>query len=86
MGSKTKILIICVDRDNDIGEKAGLETPIIGREALVSAATKLALADSEESDINAIFEAVRIYEQLTAREEDAEVEVALIAGEGDWAI
>ena len=81
MGSITKILIICVDRDNDIGEKAGLETPILGREALVSAATKLALADSEESDINAIFEAVRIYEQLTAREEDAEVEVALIAGD-----
>jgi putative membrane protein len=81
VGSKTKILIICVDRDNDIGEKAGLETPIIGREALVSAATKLALADSEESDINAIFEAVRIYERLNAREEDAEVEVVLIAGD-----
>ncbi|HUV02157.1 MAG TPA: DUF373 family protein [Desulfobacteria bacterium] len=81
MGSKTKILIICVDRDNDIGEKAGLETPIIGREALVSAATNLALADSEESDINAIFEAVRIYERLTASEEDAEVEVVLIAGD-----
>jgi len=81
VGSKTKILIICVDRDNDIGEKAGLETPIIGREALVSAATNLALADSEESDINAIFEAVRIYERLTASEEDAEVEVVLIAGD-----
>ncbi|MBN1763111.1 MAG: DUF373 family protein [Methanomicrobia archaeon] len=81
MGSKTTILIICVDRDNDIGEKAGLETPIIGREALLSAATKLALADSEESDINAIFEAVRIYERLNASEEDAEVEVVLIAGD-----
>lgn len=81
MGSKTKILVICVDRDNDIGEKAGLETPITGKEALVSAATKLALADSEESDINAIFEAVRIYERLIVSEEDAEVEVVLIAGD-----
>lgn len=81
MGSKTKILVICVDRDNDIGEKAGLESPITGREALLSAATKLALADSEESDINAIFEAVRIYERLKASEGVTEVEVVLIGGD-----
>ncbi|MHC1611604.1 MAG: DUF373 family protein [Candidatus Methanospirareceae archaeon] len=83
MESKTKRLVICIDRDNDIGEKAGLETPIIGKEALLSAATKLALADPEESDINAIFEAVRIYERLSSGsgEEDAEVEVVLIAGD-----
>ncbi|MHC1623903.1 MAG: DUF373 family protein [Candidatus Methanospirareceae archaeon] len=82
MGSKTKTLVICVDRDNDVGEKADLETPIIGREALLSAATKLALADPEESDINAIFEAVRIYDQLSSGEEgDAGVEVVLITGD-----
>jgi putative membrane protein len=76
-----KTLVICVDRDNDIGEKAGLETPVIGREASLSAATKLALADSEDSDINAIFEAIRIYERLSSSEEDAEVEVVLVAGD-----
>ncbi|MBK5191055.1 MAG: DUF373 family protein [Methanosarcinales archaeon] len=81
MGPKTKTLVICVDRDNDVGEKAGLETPIIGKEALLSAATKLALADPEESDINAIFEAIRIYERLSSSEEDAEVEVVLITGD-----
>ncbi len=81
MGSKTKTLVICVDRDNDVGEKAGLETPIIGKEALLSAATKLALADPEESDINAIFEAVRIYDQLSSSDGDAEVEVVLITGD-----
>lgn len=81
MGSKTKTLIICVDRDNDIGEKAGLDTPIIGKEALLSAATKLALADPEESDINAIFETVRIYDQLSSSEEDVEAEVVLITGD-----
>ena len=80
MGSKTKTLIICVDRDNDIGEKAGLETPVIGKDAALSAATKLALADPEESDINAIFEAISICEQLSAREADSETEVVLIAG------
>jgi len=81
VGSKTKTLVICVDRDNDVGEKAGLETPIIGKEALLSAATKLALADPEESDINAIFEAVRIYDQLSSSEGDAGVEVVLITGD-----
>jgi putative membrane protein len=81
VGPKTKTLVICVDRDNDVGEKADLETPIIGREALLSAATKLALADPEESDINAIFEAVRIYEELSSGEEGAEAEVVLVTGD-----
>lgn len=79
--SEIKTLVICVDRDNDIGEKAGLKVPIIGREAVLSAATKLALADSEESDINAIFEAVRIYERLRSAEEGGESEVILLAGD-----
>jgi putative membrane protein len=78
---KTKTLVICVDRDNDIGEKAGLETPIVGRDAVLSAATKFALADSEESDINAVFEAVRIYDWLSSSKEDVEPEVVLIAGD-----
>jgi len=79
--SKTKTLVICVDRDNDIGEKAELETPIIGREASLSAATKLGFVDPEDSDINAIFEAIRIYERLNAREDGTDVEIALIAGD-----
>ena len=81
MSPKTKTLVICVDRDNDIGEKAGLETPIIGREAVLSAATKFALADSEESDINAIFEAIRIYDRLNSDAEDVWPELVLIAGD-----
>ena len=31
VGSEIKTLVVCVDRDNDIGEKAGLKTPIIGK-------------------------------------------------------
>lgn len=81
MRSDTKTLIICVDRDNDLGEKTGLEAPVIGRDAVLSAGTKLALADSEESDINAIFEAVRIYERLHSSEEGGEAEVVVLAGD-----
>jgi len=81
VGPEIKTLIICVDRDNDIGEKAGLKTPIIGKEASLSAATKLALADPEDSDVNAIFEAIRVCEQLKSTEENADVEIVLIAGD-----
>ena len=80
MEFKTKVLVICVDRDNDIGEKASLNTPIIGREASLSAALKLAFADPQESYINAIFEAIKIYDELRT-EKGAEVEVVLIAGD-----
>lgn len=81
MVAKTKTLVTCIDRDDDIGWKAGLVTPIIGKEALLSAATTLALADPEESDINAIFEAVRIYEQVRTGDTGVEPEVVLIAGD-----
>ena len=81
VGSESKTLVICVDRDNDLGEKAGLEAPVIGKEAVLSAATKLALADSEEADVNAIFEAVRIYERLHSSEEGGETEVVVLAGD-----
>ncbi|MEM2273529.1 MAG: DUF373 family protein [Candidatus Bathyarchaeia archaeon] len=59
-----RILILCVDRDNDIGRKAGIKTPIIGKKENIDAAIKLLLADPEEADANAMFEAVRICESL----------------------
>ncbi len=82
----SKTLVLCVDRDNDVGEKAGLKTPIMGREAVVAAATKLALADPEDSDVNAIFEAVRVYDKLMATEEGGTVEIAVIAGDSSVGI
>ena len=85
MRVRISTLVICVDRDNDIGEKAGLETPILGREASIAAATRLGLADSEDSDINAIFEAIRVYDRLKS-ENDGSVEIALIAGDKNLGI
>ena len=78
-----RILILCVDRDDDLGMKAGLNTPILGRKANVNAAASLALRDPEEPDANAMFEAVRIYDNLKkgAKEQQGEdYEVATIAG------
>ncbi len=76
-----RILILCVDRDDDLGMKAGLNTPILGRKDNVNAAAGLALRDPEEPDANAMFEAVRIYDNLKkGAKEKEEHEVATIAG------
>ena len=76
-----RILILCVDRDDDIGMKAGINTPIFGRKDNVNAAASLALRDPEEADANAMFEAVRIYDNLKKSAKGQEdYEVATIAG------
>lgn len=74
----SKVIIICIDRDDDIGIKGGLETPIIGKEACINAGTRLAIEDPEDSDCNAIFGAVKSYEEFKMKGYD--VEIALVAG------
>jgi putative membrane protein len=73
-----RIIIICIDRDDDIGIKGGLETPIIGKDQCVEAGTILAIEDPEDSDCNAIFGAIKSYEEF--RKKGYDVEVALVAG------
>ena len=76
-----RILILCVDRDDDLGMKAGINTPILGRKENVNAAASLALRDPEEADANAMFEAVRIYDNMKKNNKgEEEHEVATIAG------
>jgi putative membrane protein len=73
-----RTLVLSVDRDDDIGWKAKVESPVIGRAACLKAANTLALADPEDSDVNAIFSAVKIYDELTGKGE--ETAIAVIAG------
>jgi putative membrane protein len=76
-----RILVLCVDRDDDLGMKAGINTPVLGRKENVNAAASLALRDPEEADANAMFEAVRIYDNLKKNAKGQEEhEVATIAG------
>ncbi len=72
-------LVLCVDRDDDLGVKAGVDTPVVGREATVAAATKLALSDPEEADMNAIFSAVKKYDELT--KDGVKCEIAIVCGD-----
>jgi len=74
-----KVLVLCIDRDNDIGQKTGLSTPIVGKLGVLEAATRLAIADPEESDSNAMFEAVRISDSL--EKEGTDHRVAVVTGE-----
>ena len=73
-----RTLILSIDRDDDVGYKAGVESPAVGRDACLDAATRLGIADPEDSDTNAIFQAIKTYDQLKANGED--VEIAVIGG------
>jgi len=76
-----RLLVLCVDRDDDIGRKAGVKTPIIGKEENLNSALKLILADPEEADANAMFEAIRVYDTLRKDKKSRDLyEIATIAG------
>ena len=71
--TSNKLLVICVDRDNDVGEKAGIITPVIGRDSCIESAQRLALEDPEDADSNSIFAAIKTYEDLISKGYQAEV-------------
>ena len=79
--TSSRLLVICIDRDNDVGEKAGINTPVVGRDACIEAAQRLALEDPEDADSNSIFSAIKTYEDLISK--GYEVEVVTIAGVKD---
>lgn len=78
MENNKNILVICIDRDDDIGSKGGIKTPVIGRDNCLNAGVNLAVTDPEEADANAIFGAVRTYEELI--DKGYRSEVALLSG------
>lgn len=62
-----RLLVLNVDRDDDLGRKTGIQAPLIGREAVLRGATALAVADPEEADANGMFAAVKEYDQIAAQ-------------------
>ncbi|MDA4117482.1 MAG: DUF373 family protein [Thaumarchaeota archaeon] len=83
-GRQERFLILAVDRDGDLERKTRVRTPIWGREAVMSAATSLAVADPEEADANALFAAVKEYDALAG--EDLLCDVGAVCGikDGDF--
>ncbi|MDP6048928.1 MAG: DUF373 family protein [Candidatus Bathyarchaeota archaeon] len=75
-----RTLILCIDIDDDIGKKANVKTPILSRAQNLEAAGILALADPEEADANAMFGAVRIYDNLLEKYPKEHYQIATISG------
>ena len=86
MSATQKTLIVCIDGDDDIGIKSEANTPIVGREENIKAATKLAISDPEEADANAMFGAIKLHDRLRREYPDESFEVVTIAGSSSGGI
>ncbi len=73
-----RILVLAVDIDNDLYRKTRIFGPVVGKEENLKAAAALALADPQETDANAMFEAVRKYDEL--KKMGFRVQVATLTG------
>ena len=77
-----RTLVITVDRDNDLGVKAGIRGSVVGRRQVLTAALRLGIADPEESDTNAILGALHQHDLLAeGAEPNDEVEIAIHTGD-----
>ncbi len=66
-------IVLVIDRDDDLGVKTSIKSPVIGRENVIEAAVRLATSDPEDSDVNTMFAAVKLYDELRRMGEDVEV-------------
>jgi len=72
-----KILVLSVDRDDDIGTKTGRKGPFAGKEEVLKVAVDLGLSDPEDSDFNALFKSVKLYNELKKK---YNTQVAILTG------
>lgn len=68
-------LVVCVDRDDDLGRKAGVPGPVVGRAAVMEAAMQLGVADPGDADTNAMFAAVHLLDEIRRYGDEAEIVV-----------
>jgi putative membrane protein len=74
-----RTLVLCVDRDDDLGEKAKVSSPVLGRKDNLRAVIALGLEDPEDSDANVIFMGLKLLKKY--RDMGREVEIATICGD-----
>lgn len=79
MEGRGNLLVLCVDRDNDVGRSLKVRTPIIGESDVLRAAVEYAMLNPEDSDANAMFAALQTYRELREVRGDR-VEIAVAAG------
>lgn len=66
-------LVVSVDRGGDVRHKAGVDSPVVGWDAVQALVTEVGLADPEDSAVNSLLEALRVTRDLEADGEDATV-------------
>lgn len=59
-----KPLILCIDRDDDIGRNVGVKGPIVGFDDNLDVAQKLALEDPSDTDVNALYGALKLAREM----------------------
>ena len=79
----SRILVLSVDIDDDLGRKTGIRGPVVGREQVIQAALKLITQDPSEADANAMFMAVKEYDELKRSYPNIDVEVAVVTGRAE---
>ncbi|WP_049922826.1 DUF373 family protein [Halopiger djelfimassiliensis] len=72
-------LVVCLDRTDDVGRKTGLQSPVVGWEAVRALVTDVGLADPEDSGVNTLLEGLRVAQDL--RDENEEAVVAVVSGD-----
>ncbi|MFH1664418.1 MAG: DUF373 family protein [archaeon] len=80
MAETKNVMVVCVDRDNDLGRKAGVLGPVIGRQNNLNAAAKLGVADPGESDVNCLFGAIKKFDEV--KKYYSAVEIVTLTGVG----
>ena len=74
-------LVVTVDRGDTIRRKTGIETPVVGWDAVTQLVTDVGLADPEDSKVNCLLESLRVTRDL--REEGEDAEVAAVTGRAE---
>ncbi len=74
-------LVLCVDRSSDLGRTTGRSFPVVGEAEVADLAMVAGRADPEDSRVNTLLEALRVYDSLGA--EGSDRLIAVIAGGSD---
>ncbi|MFN3803972.1 MAG: DUF373 family protein [Pyrobaculum sp.] len=77
-----RILVLYVDRDGDL-KAQGIVTPVVGRDEVLRLGIRYILSNPDDSDANAIFAAVKIFDRLAAEHGADNVNVAVVSGSPD---
>ncbi|MBR9706889.1 MAG: DUF373 family protein, partial [Candidatus Diapherotrites archaeon] len=79
MAKDGRVLVLCIDRDDDVGVYTKIPGPIIGKKDVIKAAVELAVKRPLDTDVNSMFAAIKKAEEVKKHAEH--VEVAVITGD-----